>query len=96
MERMAVAPDSHSHYNLCIACRTRWFMIRSPRRLALALAAAMLVAGAAALSGCGQTGPLYLPPPKPKPVKPKPVKKASTPVSSPSPQTTPSPSTAGR
>ncbi|MGH8274393.1 MAG: LPS translocon maturation chaperone LptM [Gammaproteobacteria bacterium] len=46
-----------------------------------------------ALGGCGQTGPLYLPPPQPKPAKHA-LKHASVPP--PASRTVPAPSTASR
>lgn len=61
---------------------------RFRRLFSLGVGAVLLTAGGA-LGGCGQTGPLYLPPPKPKPVKRAPAKARPE-------QTAPAPATAGR
>ncbi|MGA7965552.1 MAG: lipoprotein [Gammaproteobacteria bacterium] len=63
------------------------------RRLIRAASAIALIAGAAAVSGCGQSGPLYLPPP---------AKHAPTPAATHSPapvtaaSTIPAPATSNR
>ena len=65
-------------------------IVKSPT--ALFPAAALLALAASALTGCGQTGPLYMPTP---PAKPAPAAAnatlGSTPAATPAPVTVPSP-----